>query len=288
MRYPIEYEHEIAVQVHLWSPDTEAMPLHVHASLEIGCCLSGEGEFYFGSKQYPARQGDLFLVNHTEPHIARSSPNNPSTYLFLVFDAELLAAEDNKLLLPFSIPSERLTNRIPAETGLSIDIIPSMMLIWEELRLRREGYVVFVKGLLLQICARLQRYFSSDLSSEDWQMHMAEFTAFRKINHYMKERFSEQLELSDLAEALQLSRSRVSRLFQEVTGRSFKDYLQLLRVAEARRLLIRSDMQVTDVCFASGFQSLSSFYRIFTAVEGVTPTAYRNKYAVGAIFENES
>jgi AraC-like DNA-binding protein len=287
MRLQIEYEHEIPINAFIWIPDSYRKPLHYHTSLEIGCCISGEGEFFFGSKQYSVVPGDIFIVNHQERHIACSAEHNPSTYLFLNFDPCLLLAEDERLLLPFSIPSERLQNLIPAASGLARMILPLMEGIRSELESKQEGYHMLVKGLLLQICAHLLRYYSSEIDPAAWRKLTASFSKFRLISDYMQDNFHQPLELSQLAETLQLSSSRVSRLFQEVLGRGFKDYLLLLRLAEARRLLVRTDMPVTEVCFASGFQSVSSFYRLFAKAEGVSPTVYRNKYSGIAIFENE-
>ncbi|MBU5348310.1 AraC family transcriptional regulator [Paenibacillus lautus] len=286
MRLHVEYEHEIPVNAFIWSPDTHITPLHHHASLEIGCCISGVGRFYFGSKQYEVAPGDLFIVNHTERHIACSDVHNPSTYLFLKFEPSLLLAENERLLLPFSIPSERFQNMIPASSGLSNDILPLMEKIWSEIGSRQEGYAMLVKGLLLQICARLLRYYSSELTPHDWGKLTESFLKFRLITAYIREHLHEPLQLSDLAETLQLSPSRVSRLFQDVVGRGFKEYLLLLRLADARRMLVRTDMTVTDICFASGFQSVSSFYRVFVQSEGLSPLAYRKKYSVNAIIEN--
>ncbi|WP_214628879.1 AraC family transcriptional regulator [Paenibacillus agaridevorans] len=287
MRLNIEYEHDIAINAFYWTPRSYREPLHYHASLEIGCCVSGEGEFYFGSKKYVVAPGDIFIVNHTERHIACSAEHNPSSYLFLNFDPGLLLEEDERLLLPFSIPSERFQNLIPSDSALATAIWPLMQSIWMELDRKLEGYQMMAKGLLLQIVSHLLRSCSTDIPPSEWREITDSFSNFRIISAYMQEHFNEPLDLEQLARMLHLSSSRVSRMFQEVLGRGFKDYLLLLRLAEARRLLVRTDMPVTEVCFASGFQSVSSFYRLFAGAEGISPMAYRNKYSGIAIFENE-
>ena len=86
-------------------PATYRQPPRVHASLEIGLCLTGKGYFFFGNKQYAANPGDLFLVNNEERHIAQSAPDAPSRYLFINFDPALLLEEEPALLLPFSYRS---------------------------------------------------------------------------------------------------------------------------------------------------------------------------------------
>src|SRR5690554_681020 len=86
----ITYEQDILINVFKWTPKAYLEPLHYHASLEIGYCISGAGQFYFGEKCYTVQPGDLFLVNNSELHIAQSDASNPSRYIFINFDPRIL------------------------------------------------------------------------------------------------------------------------------------------------------------------------------------------------------
>lgn len=124
MKLHIAYDHPIAINAFEWTPATYQQPPHVHASLEIGLCLTGKGRFFFGNKQYTANPGDLFLVNNEERHIAQSDPDDPSRYLFINFGPALLLAEEPGLLLPFSYRSNHFCNHIigdsPRQTAHSL------------------------------------------------------------------------------------------------------------------------------------------------------------------------
>ncbi|WP_309121485.1 AraC family transcriptional regulator [Paenibacillus sp.] len=289
MRLKITYEHpEVPVNAFLWTPKARLEPLHVHTSLEIGLCVSGGGWFYFGEKRYRAEPGDIFVVNNQELHIAQSDEAEPSTYIFLNFDPNYLLAEDVKLLLPFAYSPDRFRNRIPGDDPLAGRLAPLIRTVWEELRDRREGYGSMVKSALLQLSVLLLRRESEPVAQAQWRQLVRDFAKIRPVLSFLEERFRDPLDLRSVAERLELgvSASRLSHAFKDATGKTFKDYLQQLRLNEAKRLLMTTEQDVLDVCFASGFQSAATFYRAFQAEAGMPPSVYRERHRVSAIFEN--
>ena len=61
--------------------------------------------------------------------------------------------------------------------------------------------------------------------------------------------------------------------------RKLDEYLSGVRVSQAQRLLIETDLKILDVALRSGFGSTSRFYEAFTTAVGQTPTAYREELA---------
>lgn len=261
-----------------WTPKPYKEPLHHHSSLEIGCCVSGRGTFHIGSKSFPIRPGDGFIVNNAELHIAQSDPDEPCTFIFLNFDPEWLRKEEEQLLLPFIYPSDRFSNLIPAGTPLAIEMSAIASRIEAELRDQSPGYRSVAKGSLLQLCALLLREHASRLTEDDHDRRGTAFHEVRELLAYVESHYTEPLGIAELARLMGLSPSRASRRFLEATGRSFKDYVVQLRLNEARRQLIGTSVPVTDICFASGFQSLASFYRSFASAEGISPADYRRLF----------
>ncbi len=75
--------------------------------------------------------------------------------------------------------------------------------------------------------------------------------------------------------ALGLSRTRMIHVFRDVTGSTPHRYLVERRIAHAARLLAAGDIPVADVCFASGFGSVSRFQAAFKRAWGMPPSRYR-------------
>src|SRR5438034_7498468 len=88
-------------------------------------------------------------------------------------------------------------------------------------------------------------------------------------------RYSERLDVDDLARAAGLSRAHFSRQFRRAFGASPHAYLLTRRLERAAALLRTTDRSVAEICFAVGLQSVGSFTTSFTRTFGSSPSAYR-------------
>ena len=91
-------------------------------------------------------------------------------------------------------------------------------------------------------------------------------------------RYSEPLDVDDMAAAAGLSRAHFSREFRRTFGESPYAYLLTRRLERAASLLRLTDRSVMDVCLSVGLQSLGSFTSSFTRAYGMSPTAYRAEF----------
>ena len=96
-----------------------------------------------------------------------------------------------------------------------------------------------------------------------------------EAKQYISAHLHEPLQLSDIARRLYLSTAYFSRLFKEKTGMTFSEYLAGCRVERARRLLATTDLSVSEVAAAIGYQEANSFSRLFKTRTGQTPSDYR-------------
>src|SRR5438477_9561799 len=95
-------------------------------------------------------------------------------------------------------------------------------------------------------------------------------------------RYSDPLDVDDLARSAGLSRAHFSREFRRAFGDSPHAYLLTRRLERAATLLRNTDRSVTDICFSVGLRSLGSFTTSFTRTFGVSPTAYREAFPPAA------
>ena len=99
-----------------------------------------------------------------------------------------------------------------------------------------------------------------------------------KIEYYFNEEkafLNSRLKLSDVARAVGSNRSYVSNYFNKELGSTFFDYVNGLRVEYACELLLSTDDSIDSVAMRSGFNSPSTFYRVFQQVKGCTPANFR-------------
>src|SRR5215211_3205349 len=88
-------------------------------------------------------------------------------------------------------------------------------------------------------------------------------------------RYTEPLEVDDLARAAGLSKAHFSREFRRTFGESPYVYLQTRRLERAAALLRNTDYSVAEICLEVGLQGVGSFTTSFKRMYGMTPTEYR-------------
>ncbi|MEU6405182.1 AraC family transcriptional regulator [Streptomyces sp. NPDC046985] len=93
----------------------------------------------------------------------------------------------------------------------------------------------------------------------------------------MRENFRDALSLGDMAECAMYSKYHFSREFRRVTGVSPARFLSALRIQEAKKLLLTTDMTVTAVSHTVGYSSVGTFSARFASSVGIPPTEYRRR-----------
>ena len=92
---------------------------------------------------------------------------------------------------------------------------------------------------------------------------------------FMNENKKESLTIGDVAKAVGCCTKTLSRAINNLSGLNFSTLLSILRVDEARVLLLESDMTITDIAMQCGFNSERNFYRQFKNSTGLSPNQYR-------------
>jgi AraC-like DNA-binding protein len=96
-----------------------------------------------------------------------------------------------------------------------------------------------------------------------------------KARNFIHEHSDEELSLTQVAKAVNISGNHLSEKFKQVTGVNFVEYIARTRFEKARDLLRNPNLRVSEIAFAVGFQSLSQFNRVFKRFSGKSPTEYR-------------
>lgn len=97
----------------------------------------------------------------------------------------------------------------------------------------------------------------------------------KKAMLYMSEKFNTPLSLEEVAAHVHLHPSYFSTMFKNVTGSSFKEYLNKIRIEESKLLLLNTDFSIIDIAIAVGFEDQSYFSKVFKKFTGTTPKQFR-------------
>ena len=90
--------------------------------------------------------------------------------------------------------------------------------------------------------------------------------------------YRDEIRLSVLASIAGLSPSAFSRFFKLHTGKKLSDYIIDIRLGYASRMLVDTNLSISEISYDCGFNNLSNFNRIFKRKKGCTPKAFRSNY----------
>jgi YesN/AraC family two-component response regulator len=107
------------------------------------------------------------------------------------------------------------------------------------------------------------------------QRENAEPPVIAKARAFIQEHQTEELSLSQVAKAVNMSSYYFCKMFKKVAGINFTDYVARVRIEKSKNLLLNPNLRVSEIAFEVGFQSLTHFNRVFKKILGQSPTDYR-------------
>lgn len=250
-------------------------PLHWHEFYEMCVITEGTGTNVLNGVAHPLERGSLFLLTPADFHEVYPDPNSVLHVYNVIFSEEMLVGELRELLL-YGNASRMI--RLDKEALLRVE--QEYLVIDREMREPKTAQRLMVKGALERILIELlrQREIGSadrGLSGDEaaTSSHDAVASALLFIHHH----FREPLSLQDAAREANLAPGYFSTCFRQTTGITFQHYLQNLRIEFGAALLLASELPVTEICFASGFRTLTHFERVFRNKYGCSPRQYQQQ-----------
>jgi AraC-like DNA-binding protein len=249
---------------------------HFHSTYEIYYLMSGQREFFIKDRTILAPEGHIVII---APNILHRTMNarKPKHERFIVniHESMMTAAygERPEILRPL-LEREYLVFACSPQDRLFIDELVRNIL--RELEQRPAGFEMYVHTLVLQmliVCSRHIRDRQLEPMTSPSPMH----DRISEIVRYMNRHYMDDLSLQQMAEKFYISPYYLSRLFKEATGFTFVEYLNHVRVKEAKKLLESSSLKVNQISRKVGFGSVTHFGRVFKEISGHPPLYYRKK-----------
>ena len=96
---------------------------------------------------------------------------------------------------------------------------------------------------------------------------------------YLRANYQRRITLPEVARLINMSEASLMRFMRRWTGKTFVDNLTDIRVTVAAGRLVNTPESVSEICYKCGFNNLSNFNRAFKRRKGLTPSAYRERFA---------
>lgn len=236
--------------------------LHWHDCCELELVLAGSGQNTLNGTSHPLQRGTMYFMRPSDFHDMQAQ--TPVTLYTVMFTEEQIPSS----LQPMMREKPLLCQLSDADFRFVCSLLTQLELLSAD----AEGFgnEQLCKNILESIFIILLRYVPSARPQKT-----AENDHIRKALLYIHTRFRENIDLDSVAAQVGLNKSYFSELFHRETGVTFKAYLNELRAEHAKNLLSRSELPITEVAYASGFNSLSNFIRIFHQKFGCSPSQLR-------------
>lgn len=127
---------------------------------------------------------------------------------------------------------------------------------------------------MLDVLARL---FGEALTCRSTAFPVPDPPRLAQVKAYLAQHVGERLTTAQVAKTLNLSNAYFCRLFRRMTGLTFHAYLAQVRVEAAKQQLQNTFTPITEICYGTGFQSVSDFNRVFKTWVGCSPSQYRRE-----------
>ncbi|QJW89200.1 helix-turn-helix transcriptional regulator [Spirosoma taeanense] len=109
------------------------------------------------------------------------------------------------------------------------------------------------------------------------QYNLQEQQRLRRVYQHIEENYPRKMDIAEMADLINLTDAAFCRYFKRMTRLTFTQFLNQYRINQAQKLLL-TDHNVTEACFATGFESVSYFNRIFRKVTGENPLQFKKRH----------
>ena len=268
-------DHLLFVEHYVYSDSSSMSGNHYHNAYEIYYMLEGERYYFIMDRTYHVMKGDIVLININElhrtvylgsPHAERILINVHPEYL----EPLLKNIQDVDLFECFRRNIHVF--RLPVQDQNYVESL--LFRLKSEVESNLLGHETSSKILLIELLLFVSRTMLKTKSSN----HEHPSPIHKKISEIVKDlngNYEKDITLSGLSVKYNISLYHLSRLFKKATGFTFTEYLNIVRIRAAQKLLADTRLKVSRVAEDVGFKSITHFGRMFKVVIGLSPMQYR-------------
>ena len=242
---------------------------HLHSHLEIFYFESGSGVLTSGETQLPLMPHCLVVANARHFHVQHSDPEGaPLVYYNFAVD---------RLKLPGLSPNTISENTVEVHRFQNADnpffrIIEQMLTEYND---KKFAYCEKINALFSELFIETIRLFSPSVHTEEKKATGSE--TLMLVKSYIDRHYAENLNLDLLTQISYMQKSHFLHSFKRQFQISPMKYLNLIRIENAKRMLLTSEKNISEIAREVGYNTSSYFSEMFLKEAGESPTAYRRR-----------
>lgn len=244
---------------HMFIDNNLNFSIHLHKHIELVYVLEGTIDLITKDQTYTIEAGNLGLIFPNILHAYHTSET--SKVILAIYDLSLTG--DYHSVFKKYIPKDPIIEHLKIHKS----VLHCLFTLLDddlgaEPRLFK-AYFTMLSGHLLHNTLLEKR----GQEENDTLTH--------QVLSYVTENYVESISIESVAKELGTNTYKISRIFSNSIGYSFKDYINSLRIENAQHLLGTTDLTITAIAYQSGFDSLRTFNRVFKEKNRISPKEYR-------------
>jgi len=264
-RYLLEERDKPGVGLSVNAREVHApIAIHWHDYVEVELVTGGCGSQRLNGQEIVLKRGVLSVLRLSDFHELAADPE--VRILNLAVEERLLSFGLMTRLLPCKV----LQFELDEEETRTMEILLGLCLEEHGKTAPNTEYLRHLLDcILLRVLQLLPREIDASVEQTD---------PIQTALLYLQMHFRENPGLPELAKIAHYSDSHFCTTFHKRIGMTYTQYLNILKTEYAEKLLLSTDMKVTDISYESGFASHATFLRLFRRKTGVSPSEYRKTH----------
>ena len=277
--------HDATFPVDIWT-DTydrfidETLNCHWHPDFELSVLISGTLDFYVSGVHLKMEAGDCIFINSNTMHTAKQAKGSHGAVIKgVAFPVSLFVSDTSStiyrkyfdLVMLAPIQGIIISGNSPFASKIA-----GMIMEIQGLSNRDFGYELDCLSLLSYLWKDTLAYITSNKPELlENKVNRKNEERAKKILSFIHEHYWKELTVDSLARYANISRSECFRCFKHFTNKNPMEYIKEYRLTKAAKLLMESNLSVTEIAMTCGFNSSSYFGKVFRETYGVSPKQYR-------------
>jgi AraC-like DNA-binding protein len=249
---------------------------HQHMEVELILFTESYGQCFAGNYAGEYTTSDIFIFGANLPHNFQKHGDQVASAVVVQFREDMwgtafLDMPESKAIRQFLTTALRGLKLLPAGREVLVPLLLSLV--------KQQGF-----ARILTLCQCLH-YLAEHpcytfLSTQEIKpLNAREQERIDRVFNYTFENFREPIVINQVAELVRMSVPAFCSYFKKRAHKTYIDFLIEVRISCASQLLADTSMPVSEVCYASGFNTLSNFHRQFSKIKGSSPQQYRSALA---------
>lgn len=234
---------------------------HWHEHLEIIYILRDSMRIEIGNNPEILGPGDFVIINPMEIHSTETQKGKGFMLLQIPFEFLLKYVPD--------IAQIRFNcDRTDPATESIRKILQELSETYEE---KKDGYLLKFHGLIFRLLYTLLIDFSARTINSEYGKSEKYMGRLTQILNYINTNYAKECTMQDAARVMNLNSSYFSRFFKKYMGMTFMEYLSEVRIEHVFQDMMKTDLNITNICTKNGFANYRIFSLKFKERFGVTP-----------------